>query len=135
MADSGWDSETVATVRKYAMQNTVEYDGAGQAGSVLGRLLGERGDLRPRARELKYLVEKEVEAAKAARLKELEPVAQKIAKNYEGQWRYLIKQMPEEIERGKFGKDWTARIMGIATVGGFLAYIFLVTLQPPEQNS
>ncbi len=37
--------------------------------------------------------------------------------------------------RGKFGKDWTARIMGIATLGGFLGYIFLVTLQPPEQNS
>ena len=37
--------------------------------------------------------------------------------------------------RGKFSKDWTARIMGVATVGGFLAYIFLVTLQPPEQNS
>ena len=37
--------------------------------------------------------------------------------------------------RGKFSKDWTARIMGIATVGGFLGYIFLVTLQPPEQNS
>ena len=37
--------------------------------------------------------------------------------------------------RGKFNKDWTARIMGIAVVGGFMGYIFLVTLQPPEQNS
>ena len=37
--------------------------------------------------------------------------------------------------RGKFSKDWTARIMGTAVVGGFLGYIFLVTLQPPEQNS
>ena len=37
--------------------------------------------------------------------------------------------------RGKFSKDWTARIMGIAVVGGFMGYIFLVTLQPPEQNS
>ena len=63
MVDSNWDSETVDTVRKYAMQNTVEYDGAGQPGSVLGRLLGERSDLRPRAKELKSLVEKEVEAA------------------------------------------------------------------------
>ena len=27
MADFNWDSETVDTVRKYAMQNTVEYDG------------------------------------------------------------------------------------------------------------
>ena len=37
--------------------------------------------------------------------------------------------------RGKFGKDWTARIMGLVVVGGFMGYIFLVTLQPPEQNS
>ena len=63
MADSNWDSETIGTVRKYAMQNTLEYDGSGQSGSVLGRLLGERADLRPRAKELKSLVEKEVEAA------------------------------------------------------------------------
>jgi len=32
-------------------------------------------------------------------------------------------------------QDWTARIIGVATIGGFLGYIFLVTLQPPEQNS
>ena len=37
--------------------------------------------------------------------------------------------------RSKFSKDWTARIMGISVVGGFMGYIFLVTLQPPEQNS
>ena len=37
--------------------------------------------------------------------------------------------------RKSFSKDWTARIIGIAMVGGFLGYIFLVTLQPPEQNS
>ena len=37
--------------------------------------------------------------------------------------------------RNKFGKDWTARIVGVSVVGGFMGYIFLVTLQPPEQNS
>ena len=37
--------------------------------------------------------------------------------------------------RSMFSKDWTARIIGIAMIGGFLGYIFLVTLQPPEQNS
>ena len=49
----------------------------------------------------------------------------------------VFKLETEDIQdaRGKFSKDWTARIMGIATVGGFLGYIFLVTLQPPEQNS
>jgi hypothetical protein len=34
-----------------------------------------------------------------------------------------------------FSKDWTARIIGLCTIAGFLGYIFLVTLQPPEQNS
>ena len=64
MVDSDiWDSEIIATVRKYALQNAVEYDGAGQSGSVLGRLLGERADLRKMARELKTLVEKEVASA------------------------------------------------------------------------
>jgi hypothetical protein len=41
----------------------------------------------------------------------------------------------EQNARKNFSKDWTARIMGIAVVGGFMGYIFLVTLQPPEQNS
>jgi len=37
--------------------------------------------------------------------------------------------------RGMFSKDWTARIMGLTVVGGFMGYIFLITVQPPEQNS
>ena len=37
--------------------------------------------------------------------------------------------------RSTFSKDWTARIIGIAVIGGFMGYIFLVTIQPPEQNS
>ena len=37
--------------------------------------------------------------------------------------------------RQTFSKDWTARIIGIFVVGGFMGYIFLVTIQPPEQNS
>ena len=36
--------------------------------------------------------------------------------------------------RKMFSNDWTPRIMGVAVLGGFLGYIFLVTLQPPEQN-
>ena len=37
--------------------------------------------------------------------------------------------------RSMFSKDWTARIIGLFTIAGFLGYIFLVALQPPEQNS
>ena len=48
---------------------------------------------------------------------------------------YKLEVADTQDARKNFSKDWTARIMGIATVGGFLGYIFLVTLQPPEQNS
>jgi len=37
--------------------------------------------------------------------------------------------------RSKFSKDWTSKLIGVLVVGGFMGYIFLVTLQPPEQNS
>ena len=48
---------------------------------------------------------------------------------------YKLETAEKQHARGMFSKDWTARIIGIAMVGGFLGYIFLVTLQPPEQNS
>ena len=48
---------------------------------------------------------------------------------------YALQTQDIKDARGKFSKDWTSRIMGITVVGGFMGYIFLVTLQPPEQNS
>ena len=37
--------------------------------------------------------------------------------------------------RSTFSKRLDCRIIGISVVGGFMGYIFLVTIQPPEQNS
>jgi len=48
---------------------------------------------------------------------------------------FALEVQDKQEARGRFSKDWTARIMGIAVVGGFMGYIFLVTLQPPEQTS
>ena len=48
---------------------------------------------------------------------------------------FALEAQEKQDARKHFSKDWTTRIMGIATLGGFLGYIFLVTLQPPEQNS
>ena len=48
---------------------------------------------------------------------------------------FKLETQDKQDARSKFSKDWTTRIRGIATLGGFLGYIFLVTLQPPEQNS
>jgi hypothetical protein len=48
---------------------------------------------------------------------------------------FALEAQEKESARKYFSKDWTARVIGVATIGGFLGYIFLVTLQPPEQNS
>ena len=48
---------------------------------------------------------------------------------------FALETADKQDAREKFSKDWTTRVMGIAVLGGFLGYIFLVTLQPPEQNS
>ena len=48
---------------------------------------------------------------------------------------FELETQDKQNARGMFSKDWTARIIGLFTIGGFLGYIFLVTLQPPEQNS
>jgi len=47
---------------------------------------------------------------------------------------FELETQDKQHARGLFSKDWTARIIGLFTIGGFLGYIFLVTLQPPEQN-
>ena len=57
-----------------------------------------------------------------------------------------VKQMDIELEsfktqvadvqdaRSKFGKDPTPKILAVLAMLGFLAYIFMVTLQAPENN-
>jgi len=49
----------------------------------------------------------------------------------------VFKLETEDIQdaRKAFSGDWTSKILGFITLGGFMGYIFLVTLQPPEQNS
>ncbi len=48
---------------------------------------------------------------------------------------FKLETQDKQHARSMFSKDWTARIIGLCTIAGFLGYIFLVTLQPPEQNS
>lgn len=46
------DEETLAFLRLVALQNAVEYTGKAVAGSVVGRIMGMRADLRPHGRVL-----------------------------------------------------------------------------------
>ena len=88
------DRDDEDAVRKYALQNAIEYKGEGQAGSVLGRVLAEREELRPRAKSLLILVESEVIRANAiARESGIEEVR-----------RELERMAPEALEREKHRK-------------------------------
>ena len=57
-------------MRKFALLNSLEYNGNGQVGSVLGRLLSESPNLRSDAKRLMSIVSEEVENANTMALKE-----------------------------------------------------------------
>ena len=101
----------------------------GMAANMLADVLGVPNDQKS--------IEKAIQNATPQQMLELKKAEQQ----FEVQMKeldvdvYKLEVADTQDARSKFSKDWTARIMGVATVGGFLAYIFLVTLQPPEQNS
>ena len=101
----------------------------GQAGQIISKVLGVPNNPKSIEQAMNNLTaEQMIELKKAeqdfeVQMKELEVDV------------FALEVQDTQDARGKFSKDWTARVMGIATVGGFLGYIFLVTLQPPEQNS
>ena len=101
----------------------------GQAASVVAKVLG--CDPEPKA------INKAIQSATPEQMLELKKAEQ----SFELQMKELevdvfkLETQDKQDARSRFSKDWTARIIGIATLGGFLGYIFLVTLQPAEQNS
>jgi len=101
----------------------------GMAGDVISKVLGVEND--PAS------LEKAIQNATPEQLIEIK----KAEKDFEAKMKQLdidlydLEAQEKQHARNTFSKDWTARIIGVAMVGGFLGYIFLVTLQPPEQNS
>ncbi len=65
MGASDWPDEVIQIVHHLALQNAVEYNGKGQVGSVMGRVLGERPELRSQAKEIASLIASEVQLANA----------------------------------------------------------------------
>ena len=57
------DQTTKDLIRHVAMQNVLEYEGKAAVGSVIGRIMGMRGDLRQHGKVVTGLVGREVEAA------------------------------------------------------------------------
>jgi|TARA_R110001599_G_scaffold1452_3_gene7016 hypothetical protein len=101
----------------------------GMAAKMVSEVLGVDNDPKK--------IEQAIQAATPEQLAELK----KIDKDFDIKMKeldvdlYALETKDIQDARGKFSKDWTARIIGVTVVGGFMGYIFLVTLQPPEQNS
>ena len=101
----------------------------GMAGDVISKVLGCDND--------PVSLEKAISNATPEQLMEIK----KAEKEFETKMKeldvdlYKLETAEKQDARKTFSKDWTARIIGVAMIGGFLGYIFLVTLQPPEQNS
>ena len=101
----------------------------GMAANMLADVLGVPNDQKS--------IEKAIQNATPEQMLELKKAEQQ----FEVQMKELdvdvfkLETQDKQNARSMFSKDWTARIIGLFTIGGFLGYIFLVTLQPPEQNS
>lgn len=101
----------------------------GQAASVVAQVLGCKPE--PKA------INQAIQTATPEQMLELKKAEQ----DFELKMKELevdvfaLEVQDKQDARSKFSKDWTTRLMGIVTLGGFMGYIFLVTLQPPEQNS
>tara|TARA_B100000700_G_scaffold249067_1_gene279196 strand:+ start:956 stop:2626 length:1671 start_codon:yes stop_codon:yes gene_type:complete len=59
------DQSILDLIRHLALQNSLQYDGKGQAGSVISRIMGSRADLRQHGKHIAPLVAKEVAKANA----------------------------------------------------------------------
>ena len=54
------DDETLNLIRHVALQNVLEYEGKAAVGSVIGRIMGMREDLKQHGKAVTGLVAKEV---------------------------------------------------------------------------
>ena len=48
---------------------------------------------------------------------------------------FALETADKQDARQHFGKDWTAKLIGIVMVLFFCSYIAMITIMPPEQNS
>ena len=72
MSPMSWspDEATLNSFRHLAIQNAIEYEGKAAPGSVIGRLMGSRADLRPHGKIISPLIAKAVAEANAMAARE-----------------------------------------------------------------
>lgn len=103
---------------------------AGTAASAIAEVLGVNSQ-DPRA------LEKAIAQATPEQLTEIK----KAELNFEARMKELdvdifaLETADIQNARKNNAKDWTARAIALGTMGAFIGYVFLVTIQPPDQNS
>lgn len=101
----------------------------GAAASVIADALGCDNDNRSIERAVKAATPEQLAKIKEAEL------------NFEARMKELdvdlfaLETKDIQDARKHFAKDWTAKLIGIVLVGFFCAYIAMITVMPPEQNS
>ena len=101
----------------------------GMAGKIISETLGVPNNKKSIEQAMQNASPEELAKIKKAEL-EFEAEMKKLDVDV-----FALEAQEKQDARKHFSKDWTARIIGVAVISGFLGYIFLVTLQPPEQNS
>jgi len=103
---------------------------AGTAASAIAEVLGVNSQ-DPRA------LEKAMANATPEQLTEIK----KAELNFEARMKELdvdifaLETADIQNARANNAKDWTARAIALGTMGAFIGYVFLVTIQPPDANS
>ena len=93
------DQPTLDLIRHLALQNSYQYAGKGQAGSVISRIMGSRADLRQYGKFIAPLVGKEVAKANAMAQDEGLDAVREILEN----------EAPELLEKNPNSKRRIAR--------------------------
>lgn len=101
----------------------------GAAGKIIGEALGCNSD--PASIERAF---RDASPEDLVRIKEAELKFEAKMKEMDVDL-YALETADKQNARSHFSGDWTARLIGILSLTGFLAYIFMVTLQPPDANS
>ena len=106
---------------------------AGPMGGMAGNLVAEVLGCDPEPKK----IEQAIQNATPEQLMELK----KAEKDFEIKMKeldvdiFVMETADIQDARKVFAKDWTPRIFGLVALFGFVGYIFLVTLQPPDANS
>ena len=71
------DTELKELIRKAALLNAVSHDGKAQAGAMVGKILGERQDLRTKVKELSSLINTIVNEVNSLSIAEQKAIVEK----------------------------------------------------------